>query len=51
MSSSEAENEDIPSREVCEERCEEFAQITGTDSACAMFYLQDRSWDLQVNNF
>lgn len=25
-----------------------FAEVTGTDSACAQFYLQDRDWDLQV---
>ena len=38
----------IPSKAVCEKRCSEFVEVTGTDSALAMFYLQDRSWDLQV---
>lgn len=28
---------------------EQFAEITGTDEACAQFYLQDRKWDLEVN--
>ncbi|XP_071545260.1 tyrosyl-DNA phosphodiesterase 2-like isoform X2 [Panulirus ornatus] len=32
---------------------EKFAEITGTDEACAQFYLQDRKWDLErsVNAF
>ncbi|GFR70133.1 TRAF and TNF receptor-associated protein [Elysia marginata] len=37
----------LPSREECEERCQTFAEVTGTDSALAMFYLQDREWDVQ----
>ena len=39
----------LPSREECESRCQMFAEVTGTDSALAMFYLQDRDWDLQVS--
>jgi len=27
---------------------EQFAEITGTDTALAQFFLQDRKWDLQV---
>lgn len=43
----------IPDRDTCQKLTEKFAEITGTDEACAQFYLQDRSWDLQrsVNAF
>jgi len=44
---SEAEDSDIPDAAVCQERCVEFAGITGTDEACAQFFLQDHDWDLQ----
>lgn len=46
-------DEDIPDVETCQQRVEQFAQITGTDEACAQFYLQDRKWDLErsVNAF
>jgi tyrosyl-DNA phosphodiesterase 2 len=37
-----------PTSAECLRRCKEFAQITGTDSALAMFYLQDLDWDLNV---
>jgi len=47
MSDSE-DDPDLPSAEVCGQRCDEFAKITGTDSALAMFFLQDRNWDLEV---
>lgn len=52
MSDSEEESK-LPSREECELRCQQFAEITGTDSALAMFYLQDREWNLDraVNAF
>lgn len=52
MSTSDADD-DIPEVEVCDHLCKEFASITGTDSACAQFYLQDRKWDLEmsVNDF
>ncbi|VDI35521.1 tyrosyl-DNA phosphodiesterase 2 [Mytilus galloprovincialis] len=47
MSDSDSVDESkIPSREECENRCQKFAEITGTDSALAMFYLQDRDWEL-----
>ena len=50
MSDSDEDYEaNIPPREECEERCQKFASVTGTDSACAMFYLQDRDWDLDVS--
>ena len=39
---------DTPSSAECLKRCREFASITGTDNALAMFYLQDTKWDLQV---
>lgn len=53
MSSDESENENLPSADECQIRCEEFALITGTDTACAQFYLQDREWNLErsVNDF
>lgn len=43
----------IPGREECEKRCQDFAEITGTDTALAMFYLQDREWNLDtaVNDY
>ncbi|KAK3764218.1 hypothetical protein RRG08_044144 [Elysia crispata] len=43
----EEDDANLPSREECETRCQTFAEVTGTDSALAMFYLQDRDWDLQ----
>ena len=50
MSDSDSSDEGyVPPREVCEARCQEFATITGTDSALAMFFLQDRDWDLDVS--
>lgn len=49
MSDSESE-ENIPSKEECEERCQQFAVVTGTDTALAMFYLQDRDWDVDVRH-
>ncbi|KAH9381112.1 hypothetical protein HPB48_010784 [Haemaphysalis longicornis] len=55
MSSSEHSDsdDDIPDGKVCQQLCEEFAAITQTDTACAQFYLQDRSWNLErsVNDF
>ena len=44
-------SDDLPSAAVCQQRCEEFARIGGTDEALAMYYLQDRKWDVQVSNF
>lgn len=32
----------------CEEALRSFARITGTDEACAHFFLQDVNWNLQV---
>jgi len=53
MSDSEASEEDLPSGEECQKASEEFATITGTDTALAMFYLQDVKWKLEpaINNF
>ncbi|CAN7989444.1 unnamed protein product [Ixodes hexagonus] len=52
MSSSDTDD-DIPDGKVCQQLCEDFAAITQTDTACAQFYLQDRSWNLErsVNDF
>lgn len=36
----------LPSATECEARCQRFAEVTGTDTALAMFFLQDRQWDL-----
>ena len=49
MSDSDDSN-DIPSREECESRCKQFAEVTGTDTALAMFYLQDRKWELEARS-
>jgi hypothetical protein len=35
----------------CLRRCKEFAKITNTDNALAMFYLQDNGWNLNVISF
>lgn len=52
MSSEESDSDaDIPEVAVCQRLCEEFAEITGTDTACAQFYLQDRKWNLDVINY
>ena len=51
MSDSEVDESKLPSPEECEKRCQEFAAITGTDTALAMFYLQDRDWSLDVISF
>ncbi|WAR16190.1 TYDP2-like protein [Mya arenaria] len=48
-----SEAEKVPPAEECEKRCQEFAAITSTDSALAMFYLQDRDWclDRALNSY
>lgn len=54
MSSEDSDSDsDIPEVSVCKRLCEEFAEVTGTDTACAQFYLQDRKWNLDqsVNDF
>ncbi|XP_060075100.1 tyrosyl-DNA phosphodiesterase 2-like [Ylistrum balloti] len=56
MSDSEDDSQDdsaLPSREECESRCQKFAEVTGTDTALAMFYLQDVEWnvDTALNKF
>jgi len=48
-SSNKSDNEmEAPSGAECLRRCKEFASITGTDNALAMFYLQGQNWDLNV---
>jgi hypothetical protein len=37
-----------PEKEVAAALVAEFAQITGTDTALAQMFLQDRQWDLEV---
>lgn len=48
MSRSDGSDSDIPDRDTCQKLTEQFAEITGTNEACAQFYLQDRKWDLEV---
>ncbi|PVD32224.1 hypothetical protein C0Q70_07656 [Pomacea canaliculata] len=36
------EEQNLPTAAECEERCQRFAAVTGTDTALAMFFLQDR---------
>lgn len=38
----------VPDAKQASDLVSKFAEITGTDTACAQFYLQDRDWDLQV---
>ena len=47
-SSSNKEEPFVPDAKQATELVNQFATITGTDTACAQFYLQDRDWDLQV---
>lgn len=50
-SSNHSEEEFVPNAKQAAELVSQFATITGTDTACAQFYLQDRDWDLQVKPF
>ena len=43
-----SEDENLPSAAECGKRCQLFADLTGTDTALAMFYLQDRNWIVEV---
>lgn len=38
----------VPNAKEAESLVSQFAEVTGTDTACAQFYLQDRNWNLQV---
>ena len=52
MSDSSGEQDaSLPSAAECDRRCKEFAEVTGTDTALAMFFLQDRQWLLEVRGF
>ena len=52
MSDSSGEQDaSLPSAAECDRRCKEFAEVTGTDTALAMFFLQDRQWSLEVRGF
>ena len=37
-----------PSGAECLARCKQFASVTNTDNALAMFYLQENDWDVEV---
>ena len=45
---SDTDDSSLPSAAECDARSKQFAAVTGTDTALAMFYLQDRKWDLEV---
>lgn len=47
MSDSDSDDPNLPPVAECDRRCREFAAITDTDTALAMFFLQDRDWDLE----
>ena len=51
MSKSDNENdcEQSLSGTECFNRCKKFVELTNTDNALAMFYLQDVEWNLEVN--
>ena len=51
MSDSDHDEDDLPSAEECQKASEEFATITGTDTALAMFYLQGINLRVSVNNW
>ena len=51
MSDSDPDEDDLPSAEECQKASEEFATITGTDTALAMFYLQGINLRVNVNNW
>lgn len=40
-------DEGLPSSAECEVRCQRFAEVTGTDSACALFFLQNHDWHVE----
>jgi hypothetical protein len=48
-----SDDQDKPSGSECLSRCKQFAEVTGTDSALAMFFLQDTKWELEaaLNNY
>lgn len=51
ISDSESDSEEnLPSGAECLRRCQEFASTTETDSALAMFFLQQNKWDLDVSS-
>ena len=51
MSESDHDEDDLPSAEECQKASEEFATITGTDTALAMFYLQGIDLRISENNW
>ena len=46
--SSQSDEGFVPNAKEAADLVSQFAEVTGTDTACAQFYLQDRDWDLQV---
>lgn len=47
-SGDESDDGHLPSGPECLRRCKEFADVTSTNNALAMFYLQAAKWDLEV---
>ena len=43
----ESDEDETPNGAECLSRCKQFAEITGTDKALAMFFLQDTNWNLE----
>jgi hypothetical protein len=39
----------LPPAAECEARCQRFADVTGTDTALAMMFLQNVDWNLDVS--
>lgn len=37
----------VPNKAEAEQLVNRFAELTGTDTACAQYFLQDRDWDLE----
>uniref|UniRef100_A0A5S6QXT7 Endo/exonuclease/phosphatase domain-containing protein n=1 Tax=Trichuris muris TaxID=70415 RepID=A0A5S6QXT7_TRIMR len=48
MSSTDSSSGEIPDEQTCFRLCNEFAELTQTDSACGHFFLQNCGWDLAV---
>ena len=48
VSDSDDDDSTIPPKEECEQRINSFCDVTGADSALAMFFLQERGWSLEV---
>ncbi|CAD5123336.1 DgyrCDS11692 [Dimorphilus gyrociliatus] len=41
-------DENVPTQEEAEQLCKSFTEVTGTDSACALMFLQQNDWQLEA---